>query len=70
MKNKILTYCLLALTAISLSVVSCQRDDLKDNGTNGEVTISVVVPNAPTVRSAENPGDGTLVNRWLHPRNI
>ncbi len=65
MKNKILTYCLLALTAISLSVVSCQRDDLKDNGTNGEVTISVVVPNAPTVRSAENPGDGTLVNRCI-----
>lgn len=65
MKNKILTYCLLALTAISLSVVSCQRDDLRDNGTNGEVTISVVVPNAPTVRSAENPGDGTLVNRCI-----
>ena len=65
MKNKILTYCLLALTAISLSVVSCQRDDLKDNGTNGEVTISVVVPNAPTVRSAENPGDGSLVNRCI-----
>lgn len=65
MKNKILTYCLLALTAISLSVVSCQRDDLKDNGTNGEVTISVVVPNAPTVRSAENPGDGGLVNRCI-----
>ena len=46
-------------------MVSCQRDDLKDNGTNGEVTISVVVPNAPTVRSAENPGDGTLVNRCI-----
>lgn len=65
MKNKILTYCLLALTAISLSVVSCQRDDLRDNGTNGEVTISVVIPNAPTVRSAENPGDGGLVNRCI-----
>lgn len=64
MRNKILTY-LLALAAIALGLISCQREDPNGDGSATDVTISVILPESPAAKSLENPGDGTLVNRCI-----
>lgn len=65
--NQILA--LLAATAL-LSLTSCQRDELQGGSISGEevtVSISAVVPGdgGAVVRSAEDPGNGSEVNRCI-----
>lgn len=57
---------LLSMTALVLSLSSCQREErLSGNGTPQDVTISVAVPYTSLVKSNENPGAGDMINRCI-----
>lgn len=65
MRNKLLFF-LLSMTALVLSLSSCQREErLSGNGTPQDVTISVAVPYTSLVKSNENPGAGDMINRCI-----
>ncbi|HIZ87784.1 MAG TPA: fibronectin type III domain-containing protein [Candidatus Coprenecus pullistercoris] len=65
MKNR-LSFILLLLAALTVSLSSCQREEeLSGTGLPSDVTLSVAIPSGINVKSAENPGDGTLVNRCI-----
>lgn len=57
---------LLSMTALVLSLSSCQREErLSGNGTPQDVTISVAAPYTSLVKSNENPGAGDMINRCI-----
>ena len=65
MRNKLLFF-LLSMTALVLSLSSCQREErLSGNGTPQDVTISVAAPYTSLVKSNENPGAGDMINRCI-----
>ena len=57
---------MLSLTGLALSLTSCRMEDrISGDGTPQDVTVSVSVPYSTQVKSAENPGDGTMVTRCI-----
>lgn len=57
---------MLSLTGLALSLTSCRMEDrISGDGTPQDVTLSVSVPYSTQVKSAENPGDGTMVTRCI-----
>ena len=59
-------FLLLSMTALVLSLSSCQREErLSGDGTPQDVTISVAAPYSAQVKSDGNPGAGDLINRCI-----
>lgn len=57
---------MLSLTGLALSLTSCRMENrISGDGTPQDVTVSVSVPYSTQVKSAENPGDGTMVTRCI-----
>ena len=65
MKKRI-TISLLLLAALTVLSVSCQRNEITaGDGTTKDVSISIALPSGLLVKSQDNPGDGSMVNRCI-----
>lgn len=56
---------LLITAALTLSLTSCQREEVLSNGSLQDVSISVLVPDNQLVKSANDPGDASGINRCI-----
>lgn len=64
MRNHLLTS-LLMTAALTLSLVSCQREEVLNGGALQDVSISVLVPDNQIVKSNADPGNASEINRCI-----
>ena len=64
MRKHILTS-LLMTAALTLSLVSCQREEVLNGGVLQDVSISVLVPDNQLVKSNADPGNASEINRCI-----
>lgn len=64
MRKHILTS-LLMTAALTLSLVSCQREEVLNGGVLQDVSISVLVPDNQLVKSNADPGNASDINRCI-----